>query len=225
MSGVIVHTIPPQKPTVFGGDSREIVGISRPEGGELWIPTGGKGPAYSDYDPLDSTEQVLALDETLGRRLSSFFEKCILPNVRMRKTAPGRWDCHSFALWMEGRVTDPEEIDLDETEAIEDGRVQDGTKIKPRTLRLGELGIIGGRNDKAAIADHSVIGLEKGRGLQVIGRHRPLAIVGHEKAIKAYKTVSRGRFSDSEYGMYAVSRRQRTLTRGRRKRAGGRERT
>jgi hypothetical protein len=211
MSGVVVHTVSPNGPTKIGSDARAIVGMSKPEGGELWVPTGGKGPAYADYSAWDSIEQVLPLDDTLAERLVSFFEGCLLPNVHMTKTIPGKWDCHSFALWMQGQITDPEAIDLDETEAIENARVQAGVKIKPHALKLGELGIIGGRNKKDAVADHSVIGLDKGRGLQALGRHRPLIIANHERVAQHYRNVSRSKFSDREYGMYTVSRRRSTL--------------
>ncbi|HYH36042.1 MAG TPA: hypothetical protein VD706_00910 [Candidatus Saccharimonadales bacterium] len=227
MSGLEVYTLPlsPNRPTPFGRDAEAIFGMNGPDGEELWIPTGGKGPAYPDYDPGDAATLVLPFDDTLSQRMVTFFKQCLLPNVHRMRTIPGRWDCHSFALWMQGDITDLNVIDLGETEAIEDGRLQTAAKIKPQRLKLGELGIIGGRTEHMAVADHSVIGLSEGRGLQVLGRNSPLAIVRHERSIRAYKTVSRGTFSDKEYGMYASNPRENIFTRGYRKLFGGDERT
>lgn len=204
MSGVIVHTIPGPKPELYGHGIRSIVGITPPAGGDLWVPPSTRGPAYPDYSPEESAERFLALDETLVERLVSFFEGRVLAHIQMAKMSPSKWDCHSFALWMHGTITDLETMDLDQTTAIASESLWDGKKIEPYKLKIGELGIIGGRSKEQVVADHSVIGLEKGRSLQVDGTHGPLVIMNNERVTRAYKANSKKKFTDKEYGMYTT---------------------
>lgn len=207
MSGPVVHTVSsPETDAKVGNDARVIVGISQPEGSELWVPTGGRGPAYDDYDPGDTSERQLPLDDTHAERLASFFERCLLPNVHRTRMVPGKWDCHSFALWMVGEITDPESIDLSRTEAIEYARMRTARKIEPHKLKLGELGLVGGRNEHGVVADHSVIGLGRGRSLQVLGTHGLLIIANNERTVRHYQEHTIGKFSGREYGMHAVRR-------------------
>ncbi|MGH7193058.1 MAG: hypothetical protein ACREJM_05915, partial [Candidatus Saccharimonadales bacterium] len=111
----------------------------------------------------------------------------------------------------------------DRTEAVEDARMQTAKQIDPHKLKLGELGLVGGRNEHDAIVDHSVIGLGRGRSLQVLGTHGSLIIANNERTVQHYHGHSRRRFSDQEYGMHAM--RRSALGRASRKLRGGDERT
>ncbi len=203
MSGVIVRTVPTLRPATYGKDAEVIVGMSELDGNTLWVPGGGKGPEYPDYDARESAERMLPLDDAHSDRLISFFEERLLPNVEMPKPIGGLWDCHWFALCMKGLVTDPK-TSLNETEAIQDANLLAGKKIEPSDLNPGEIGIIGGRREQAGVglADHSVIGLRENYSLQVLGKHGVLAIVNNKSATDAYQSSSRGNFFGREYGMF-----------------------
>lgn len=203
MSGLRAYTVAERWPrySVTGDRCLEVVqGLVLPDGQELWSPsrTGVDPRRLKDAKPGIE----LPFDEVLAQRVGSFFSDQFLA---WSSTSPYllKYTCHKFAWWLQGVEVDPvKDARSSETRARE--VVRTGRRVEPQDMKIGELAVIGGADDKGIVADHSVINMDGVRGVQVLGSHGPLAIAEHARVVAHYKQLTaRSRAVPEEaYGMY-----------------------
>lgn len=118
------------------------------------------------YNPEDLTRLEVAVEEHLLERVAGFID------TYMKDCAPmSSYNCHTFASWMiDGPQTTNPLV-----------RRDDVTDYPERPLRPGEIGIIYARG-----GDHSTIGLDGGRTIQVITNYGNIGIMDTNALVKQY---------------------------------------
>lgn len=172
----------------------KIVGLTASDGRDLWVPDKSSdyinGSGYSNgFSHKEVVEKEVDIGSVLVARLAEFFEDYLLEQrwFDANRTAE-KYDCSWFAFWLKEMISG--DASTDDSLDLAQDLISRGN-IENRSLRLGEVGILGGSSEyHGPWVDHSFIGVDETTGLQAMGMHGPIALASQDATVWCYMETS-----------------------------------